>query len=134
MSKRYGPPAWPETQHDFDPVPTRPDLLSTVPGLGRPDGRAVYGPPLGTPCLARPDPFKWLTRPRPVKLWEKYAATSMTPPLPLSARPLSSPQSLRNVVPLTLIPFFLRSLRTTAVLLSDVGGVVAVLPTRLKGN
>jgi hypothetical protein len=56
------------------------------------------------------------------------------PPLPLSARPLPSPQSLRNAVPLTLIPFFLRSLRTTAVLLSDVGGVVAVLPTRLKGN
>jgi hypothetical protein len=44
MSKRYGPPVWPKTRHDFDPVPTRPDPISTVPGPGRPDGRAVYGP------------------------------------------------------------------------------------------
>jgi hypothetical protein len=112
-----------ETRHDFDPVPTQPDPLSTMPEPGRPDGRTVFGPPLGTPCLAWPGLFKRSARSWPVKLWEGKIRSH-------GPLPLSTPQSaLRNTVPLTLIPFFLRSLRTTAVLLSGVGGVVAVLPT-----
>jgi hypothetical protein len=124
MSKRYGSPVRPETRHDFDPVPTRPDPLSTTrAGQARRPGR-VWPPPrhavFGT---ARPV----LTAGTIVAREEPRGKNPLLATRPLPHSPVhGESQSPVRHSPNALLP----SLASHDGTRGGVGGVVALLPTR----